>query len=606
MARDLARTAAKLNAALDAELWASHMLGTFWRARYELPFGEAVGIDPAVEFGEPLLRQFARIDDPGAAIATLAIAELADGELGLQAKEMLDSQNMWRRLPRWAGDVGESEIVGAAVIRDVVFDDAQTVLLESRHADGQTLAVGVLIDHNLSRMAKDVLLAESIEQVEESMGAYRDQAGEELILERVEPGVAAGLISEAIRVTDMTWDPLVADDYWGGRAIALLRSDQTTGLVRPEEPEEMPTAEREALRGEFLAAPEGAGIDPESDEAWVALLAIDFAAGYLGDDPLRWSPTVVELFMLDWLPRKVITTPEMLEVMPGALDAWVRFAARKRGVADRFSAQTREAIVAFSAEAVEAAGDPEVAGLSKQFLMAAVEAGVDIEDVDALRGFTAGWNARSMLDVEDVGSVSGHAAPNQPDPMSDQILQVKVSLKGVSKPPVWRRLQLPASTRLDDLHQIIQIAFGWDDQHLHMFEAGGEYFGHVDPELDPDCADERHYTLAQLAAASDRLRYTYDFGDEWCHEIRLEKLLEPEAGVAYPHLVTGKGACPPEDCGGAWGYENLKYVVADPTAEQHEELREWMGLAEGEAFDPTAFDPDAISAGLAGWRRALA
>lgn len=604
LARQIARAAAGVDSALGAEVWASQLLGTFWRARYALPFPEGVGVDPALQYGQPLLRQLARIDEPGAALATLAIAEVEDGELGLEAKELLDTAGMWRRLPAWAADIGESEIVGAAVMRETVFDDARNVFLESRHADGQRLALGVLIDNNLGGMAKDVLLTDSLELVGETLAANPGEDGAELVLERIEPGRAAGLIAEAISVTDMTWDPPVDDDYWPGRALALLRVDQTPGVARPEEAPEMTMDARDALRDEFLGSPEGSGFAPDGDEAWVATLAIEFAAGYVGSDPLRWSPSVVELFMLDWVPRKVMTTGALLEVLPAALDAWVRFAGRRRGIPASAVSATREAIGLFAAEMEEQASDPDRAGPSKQFLMAAQQAGIDMQDAEALEGFVAGWNARSALDAPGLGTESD-GSPREPAEGTEAavpILQIKVSLTRVAKPPVWRRLQLRADTRLDHLHQIIQIAFGWEDYHLHVFEAGGEDFGPADPDLDLDTADERRFTIADLVAADDRIRYTYDFGDNWGHDILVEKLLEPEPGVRYPVLVTAKGACPPEDCGGVWGYEDLKAVLADPDDEEHRAMREWAGVEESEKFDPAAVDADALRARLAEWQ----
>ncbi len=584
---------------MDAEVWASQLLGMFCAQRYRLPLSEALETDPALLYGEPLIRQLARRDDPGAAIAIASIAELEDGELGLQAKELLDSANLWRRLPGWAADLGESVIVGAAVMRDPVFDDGRTVFLESRHADGETLAIGLLIDNNLGGIAKDVLLAESIEMVEATMKEHPLDDGGELVLERIEPGIAAGLVCEAIRLTDMTWDPPVAEDYWGGRALALLRADQTPASVVPDQRPQMAQAERDALRDEFLASPEGAGFAPDGDEAWVAVLAIDYCADYVDGDPLRWSPVVVELFMLDWVPRKVMTTNSMLSVLPGALDAWVRFAARKRGLPDRAVAFTREAIANWTEEMVVLASDPEAGGPSKRFLLAAAQAGVDLEDAEALNGFVAGWNARAELGLED-GSDGRTTQSAAGSDLAGAVLQVKITLTRVTKPPVWRRLQIPAGLRLDHLHEVIQAAFGWQDYHLHVFEVGREQFGPADAELELDFADEHEITIAELVSeAGERVTYTYDFGDDWRHEILVEDVLEPLPGVGYPVLVTAKGACPPEDCGGVWGYEDLKSVLAGPDGEQRRELREWLGLEDAEAFDPTAVDLDLIRGRLA-------
>ncbi len=412
-------------------------------------------------------------------------------------------------------------------------------------------AVGILIDRNLGGLAKDVLLAESIEQVAGAMGRYSTGDEAELELEQIEPGIAAGLIRAAIARTDMTWDPPVDDDFWPGRALALLRADQTPGAVEPPEPPELSSEERDRIRDEFLASPEGREFAPDGDEAWVASLAIDFCAGYTDGDPLRWSPVVVELFMTDWIPRKVLATPELLDRLPAALDAWVRFAARRRGIPDWAANATRGSIGKWVKEMVEAALDPAVGGPSKQFLLAAKAAGVDLEDEQTLRTFINGWNARSELDLADV------EVPQAIEP--DEILQLKITLKGTSKPPVWRRVQVRADTTFAMLHQIIQAAFGWTDTHLHNFEYEGEKIGVPDPEWDNDCADEAETTLDEvLLGPKDRVRYTYDFGDNWEHDIVLEKVIKPDAGDGRPVLLTGKGASPPEDCGGPWGYAELK------------------------------------------------
>jgi Plasmid pRiA4b ORF-3-like protein len=564
----------------------------FWRARNELPLPEAADMDPALVYGEPLLRQLSSIAEKGAAIAVLGLAELEDGELGRLAKEALDAAGLWNKMPAWAADVGESAIVGAAVMRDPVFDDGRTVFLESRHDDGATLALGVLIDRNLGGMAKDVLLADSIGEVEQTMHDHSDEQPVELVLERIEPGVAAGLIRDAIETTDITWRPPVDEDYWNGRALALLRCDQTPNVVSAEDPREVPLPEREALSAEFLASPEGAGFAADGDEAWVASLAINFGADYAGGDPLRWSPVVVELFMADWVPRKVFTTDAFLAKLPDALDAWVRFAARKRAVPAEAVALTRAAIGEFTSEMSERSSDPDLSDPSKRLLQAAVEAGVDLQDEQALKTFVAGWNASIARDLDDDGCSDG------PQP-EEVILQVKVTLARVTKPPVWRRLQLPAGTSLAEVHRIVQAAFGWEDSHLHLFEVDGDVFGPADADLELDCGDERRVTLGEFIVAGDRPRYTYDFGDGWDHDILIEKVLPAESDVGYPLLVKAKGACPPEDCGGAWGYADLKAILSDPDDEQHQAVRDWLGLGDSELFDPTVVDSDLIQARLA-------
>jgi len=97
-----------------------------------------------------------------------------------------------------------------------------------------------------------------------------------------------------------------------------------------------------------------------------------------------------------------------------------------------------------------------------------------------------------------------------------------------------------------------------------------------------------------LSGVGDRLRYTYDFGDDWEHEIVVEDLLDADPETHYPVLVAAKGACPPEDCGGPWGYAELKEILADPSHEQHEEMLDWLGFDDASAFDPNALSIEEI------------
>jgi hypothetical protein len=175
--------------------------------------------------------------------------------------------------------------------------------------------------------------------------------------------------------------------------------------------------------------------------------------------------------------------------------------------------------------------------------------------------------------------------------------QLKITLSGVSRPPVWRRVLVPADVTLGDLHDVIQVAMGWDDYHMHLFSVGGQDYGSPDPELGH--ASDRNVLLSQvLSGPGDRLGYTYDFGDDWEHDIVLEETRNAVPEETYPSCVAGKGACPPEDCGGAWGYAGLKEILADPLNEDHEDMLEWLGLDAGKDFDPKKFSVTDVNARL--------
>jgi Plasmid pRiA4b ORF-3-like protein len=131
--------------------------------------------------------------------------------------------------------------------------------------------------------------------------------------------------------------------------------------------------------------------------------------------------------------------------------------------------------------------------------------------------------------------------------------RVKVTLYG-SKPPVWRRLDIPSAMPLDQLHEVLQVAFEWYDMHLHSFETTSGRFGPADRDDwgEPDI-DETTATLGQVAGAEKaKVVYIYDFGDDWRHDIVVEKVLPATPGVAYPRCITGRGQAPAEDSGGIW------------------------------------------------------
>ena len=171
-------------------------------------------------------------------------------------------------------------------------------------------------------------------------------------------------------------------------------------------------------------------------------------------------------------------------------------------------------------------------------------------------------------------------------------LRLRVSLDGV-EPEVWRMVTVPAGLPLDGLHQVLQAVMGWKDCHLHTFEAGRRTFGPADAEWDVE--DERRVTVEQLLKTSrSRLVYTYDMGDGWEHTVRRDAMLANDPDAPPFACVGGAGACPPEDCGGPWGYMDLLAVLADPSHPDHAEMLGWTGGP----LDPAAFDLDATNRAL--------
>ncbi len=181
----------------------------------------------------------------------------------------------------------------------------------------------------------------------------------------------------------------------------------------------------------------------------------------------------------------------------------------------------------------------------------------------------------------------------------DRVYQFKITLKN-TKPPISRRIQVPETYNFWELHVAIQDAMGWFDCHLHEF---------VLPEhatsrtvligLPDDESEQGRATLpgwevkvaAYLSEGNASCRYTYDFGDDWEHDIVLEKVLPRKKGVEYPVCIAGKRACPPEDVGGPYGYAEFLKVISNPENQRYEEWMTWAG----EDFGPELFDPKEAS-----------
>lgn len=176
------------------------------------------------------------------------------------------------------------------------------------------------------------------------------------------------------------------------------------------------------------------------------------------------------------------------------------------------------------------------------------------------------------------------------------VYQLKVTLLGV-RPPIWRRLRIWGDSTLLDLHDAIQAAMGWTDSHLHEFLIGETRYG--DPDLEDEWAadvrDESETRLSEvLGGEGTRFRYVYDFGDDWQHQILVEKILPPDPELFSPVCIAGRRACPPEDVGGVPGFQRFLQAMADPAHPEHDEYLTWFG---GE-FDPEEFDRQVVNEAL--------
>lgn len=185
------------------------------------------------------------------------------------------------------------------------------------------------------------------------------------------------------------------------------------------------------------------------------------------------------------------------------------------------------------------------------------------------------------------------AAPGAAASRTGDVFQLKVTLRGTT-PAVWRRVLVDGSSTLDRLHDVIQAAFGWWGYHLHDFEIDGTTYGVADPDWGLATTDESGVRLDSVAGAGSRFLYRYDFGDDWRHDVVVEKVVPDDGTITVPACVDGRRACPPEDCGGTSGFARMLEILADPSHPEHLEQSEWVGRD----YDPAAFDPSEFEENL--------
>jgi Plasmid pRiA4b ORF-3-like protein len=186
-------------------------------------------------------------------------------------------------------------------------------------------------------------------------------------------------------------------------------------------------------------------------------------------------------------------------------------------------------------------------------------------------------------------------SPTKPG-ASAQAYQLYVELENV-RPKVWRRFLVPVTVELPSVHTTLLFGMGWQGGHIHEFLFGHDSYGRKDPPFEPDfedVMDEAGVSLREALGGRKTFIYVYDYGDNWRHKVRIEKVVALDTPIDRGVCIGGENACPPEDVGGAPGYEEFLEALRDPSHPEHEHLKAWIGGA----FDPAAFDVDAVNVRL--------
>lgn len=545
-----------------AELFASFFLGQAC-ARAELGDRE-----PELALVRGVAEVVRRADPAGA--AALAAFRLVLPEAAAEIDELLDE--LGQPLPGWAA--ATTPAPAAALLSEDPWGARQNWFIRYDEPSPHVLMASVMRPGGPEVDELTIALPEAPERYDE----IRAEAFSPLA--DVPVGQALAALREAVRSTGMMWPRSRSGSFVENRLLARRRidahADPEPSLEELFAEQPLPPEERSRLRAAFLAEQ----TEPAEAIDFLVEVFLDYGAGYLGREPLRWSPADVILFLLDYVPRKVVLDEGDRTRLPALLADWVRFALARSGVEPRWIEPVLAAVQEHAEEFFETYAD--AAGPARQLLTRLTAEGVDLTDKDSVDAAVSRFNAEQL--ARRALAASG--------PPPGAAYQLKIVLHDV-RTRVWRRVVVPADVTLDVLHEVVQVAMGWNDAHLHVWEIAGERYGASDPEW--DVLEERTVAIADVCAEGETLDYTYDLGDNWEHAITVEGLLLPAEAGEVPRCEAGARACPPEDIGGAPGYAELLDALAKP-GDASAWGRELAEMYDG--FDPERFDAQQVTRGL--------
>ncbi len=580
----------RLRDPLEAELVASALLG----AARQLSGHEDVGSVIEEAFLLP-----ARGSSTPLALALLRALEAVADTAELRARISAYASELSARGvadPRWAAMLGQVEVGGCWQLADVFGDQAS--LLCTFHYGKRAHAFLALLDFNHGGgWVKDLYPADDPDRV---LKEFRKEAKRNvglMELTAIGPGTARRLLEDGIQVADMTLNPDVTEEYLQTRAVALARCrtmpDRLGEDLADKDDVEVPDEERDRIVRTFFDSDQARGLRRTDAEMAAVSLLVDYGCDYDDNRPLRVSPAKTAGFLLDFVHRKVILDAGTKAVLPSVVGAWNRWVATEMKLAP---AAREELFAAVDSIVLEFEGAPSHDPLAE--LMGSGELPPELAQVFAALSADdqPAPATRGRKRASKRGKVSGATRTESSPAGPDAVYQLKISLRG-ARPPIWRRLRVPAYVTLAQLHEVIQVAFGWDDSHLHAFYSPGNLLRFGAPGMLDDAEDENGVRLFEIAPdARAKFAYTYDFGDDWEHQILVEDIQESVGSepITHAECVTGRRAAPVDDSGGIWGWEAICEAVADPSHPDHEDRVEWLDGAHG--IDAADFDPAHFSA----------
>jgi len=382
---------------LDAEMWASLM----WSVWEELP--PVVDMDPVDVFGGGLIAYCTERATSEALRVLRALGAVAPEPYGSKARRAAQRVGQGGvAQPSWGEALGGASAASAWLSFDPVDDDGVSVMVGFEGPTGAH-TLGVYVDHNLGGIAKDGFAVPAT--IEDVLVRLRESDETEPVQYRkISVVEAATRWRDAFEMTDMTLDAPVTKDLSHLRALLLARlSTMPVGGAVPADGE-LSEDQRELLLEEFLESDAAVDLrDVEGQERGdvehLAFQAMTFSLDYVGGTPLRFSPVMVEIFCLDWAPRKIAASEDAFTLLPDVLAAWIRFAGQRRAISEESIGEAVEAVYGYAPEMIELSRDRANWGPAKTIALAVQRRGIDITDQAALDDFIAEVNRSGGIDV---------------------------------------------------------------------------------------------------------------------------------------------------------------------------------------------------------------
>jgi len=393
---------------LEAETFASSV-ASLWQKVH------LVDEEPERLFGEGLIAYLVRRRSRDGLAMLLALATVGSPRMTAAARAAASSVvARGVEAPAWADEIGQVQPGGAWVGTDE-YGDQDAVALAFEYEGRGTHTLVSLVDHNLGGVVKEAFVAGDPEEVLET---WREVM--HLPIRELPPEDAAERLRSGFETYDAYLDPPSSDDVRLLRGLFLARLERLPRSIQPIAPVETNEEERASLVGAFIASPEATALlgdltrPPAGDRGVVEVIAhhlVDFKCDYADGDPLRWSPTAVEICLLDWFPRKVALEETELQAVPAIVRAWVHFAGRRRGLSDEAMEATETNLDEFVPEFLEASSDPARFGPAKAIALAMQADDVDLTDQAAVGRWIEAYNSRPQAEREAVLPRAARPAP---------------------------------------------------------------------------------------------------------------------------------------------------------------------------------------------------